>query len=93
MIDFSLPLADDIFIDASVKYQTILGFGGAFTDAAGINIGKLSVLAQAQVIKYCNSIMFYCLKNGHNLQNFSILGLITVKVIILKFTLLILNVG
>nr|CAH0110339.1 unnamed protein product [Daphnia galeata] len=43
--------ADEIFIDASVQYQTILGFGGAFTDASGINIAKLSVLAQQNLLK------------------------------------------
>ncbi|EFX69969.1 hypothetical protein DAPPUDRAFT_328613 [Daphnia pulex] len=43
--------ADEIFIDASVQYQKIMGFGGAFTDASGINIAKLSVLAQQNLLK------------------------------------------
>jgi len=32
----------DLTMDASTTYQTILGFGGAFTDAAAINLYKLS---------------------------------------------------
>lgn len=44
-------LANQIFIDPSVQYQKILGFGGAFTDAAGINIAKLSILAQQNLLK------------------------------------------
>lgn len=30
-----------IKIDANTKYQTILGWGGAFTDSTGININSL----------------------------------------------------
>ena len=33
-------------LDRSKKYQSILGFGGAFTDAAGRNIAKLEYEAQ-----------------------------------------------
>lgn len=33
-------------INKNVKYQTMIGFGGAFTDAAGINIASLSSAAQ-----------------------------------------------
>uniref|UniRef100_A0A1I7VFG0 Glucosylceramidase n=1 Tax=Loa loa TaxID=7209 RepID=A0A1I7VFG0_LOALO len=29
-------------IDSKIRFQTIIGFGGAFTDAAGINIASLS---------------------------------------------------
>ncbi|XP_076227405.1 lysosomal acid glucosylceramidase-like isoform X2 [Nomia melanderi] len=32
------------------KYQTILGFGGAFTDSTGININKLSRATQHQLL-------------------------------------------
>lgn len=38
-------------IDTSRKYQTILGFGGAFTDSAGINIKNLSDATQDQLIR------------------------------------------
>ena len=36
--------------DETQKNQTIIGFGGAFTDAAGINIAKLSSGAQKNLI-------------------------------------------
>lgn len=37
------PVSSPTFsIDVSTQYQTIIGFGGAFTDAAAINIYKLS---------------------------------------------------
>jgi len=39
-----------ITIDRNIKYQQIIGFGGAFTDAAGINIAKLSEEAQRNLI-------------------------------------------
>jgi len=38
-------------INSSIQYQKIHGFGGAFTDAAGINIGKLSAVAQTRLLK------------------------------------------
>ena len=38
-------------VDAKKQYQKILGFGGAFTDSAGINIKKLSTAAQDQLIR------------------------------------------
>lgn len=37
-------------VDTSVKYQEIIGFGGAFTDAAGICLSKLSDKLQKQII-------------------------------------------
>ena len=40
-----------ITIDRTTKYQQLFGFGGAFTDAAGINIAKLSEEAQNNLIK------------------------------------------
>lgn len=39
-------ITNEIFIDTSITYQNVLGFGGAFTDAAGINIARLSQAAQ-----------------------------------------------
>lgn len=44
--------ADEIFVDASQQYQKIFGFGGAFTDASGFNIAKLSILTQQNLLKY-----------------------------------------
>ncbi|KAK3097705.1 hypothetical protein FSP39_012333 [Pinctada imbricata] len=38
-------------VNKNVTYQEIIGFGGAFTDAAGINIGKLSLGAQTNLLK------------------------------------------
>lgn len=38
-------------IDTSRKYQTVLGFGGAFTDSAGINIRNLSEATQDQLMR------------------------------------------
>jgi glucosylceramidase len=37
--------------DTTKKYQKIIGFGGAFTDAASINLAKLSAGAQEQFIQ------------------------------------------
>lgn len=37
-------------VDNSVQYQKILGFGGAFTDSAGINIKKLSEPVQEKLL-------------------------------------------
>ena len=38
-------------VDRSARYQQILGWGGAFTDAAGMNIAKLPSAAQDAVIE------------------------------------------
>lgn len=38
-------------IQRNVQYQTILGFGGAFTDAAGLNIASLSNATQDNLMK------------------------------------------
>ena len=35
-----------------IKFQTILGWGGAFTDSAGINIASLDSQAQDLLIRY-----------------------------------------
>ena len=39
-----------VTIDRKQKFQKIVGFGGAFTDAAGINIAKLSKPLQDTLI-------------------------------------------
>jgi glucosylceramidase len=52
VLSFS-PTSDpaDLIVDTSKKYQKIIGFGGAFTDAAAINVYKLkSSELQQQVI-------------------------------------------
>lgn len=38
-------------IDRSIKYQTIVGFGGAFTDSAGINLKSLPEAAQEKLLR------------------------------------------
>ncbi|KAI9560631.1 hypothetical protein GHT06_011581 [Daphnia sinensis] len=49
-LQFDIPSNEStvfqITVNASKTYQAIIGFGGAFTDAAGINIAKLSLPAQ-----------------------------------------------
>ena len=50
----SYPLRNRIskfVVRRSVKYQKVIGFGGAFTDATGINIASLSKPAQENLIK------------------------------------------
>ena len=47
-----LFVAQEIIIDSSIRKQKIIGFGGAFTDAAGINIAQLSVVAQERLMRY-----------------------------------------
>ena len=42
-----------IFVDNDVTFQTIVGFGGAFTDAAAITFGKLPKDVQDQFLKEC----------------------------------------
>ena len=44
-----IPLS--ITINHNKSYQTILGFGGAFTDATGINIGKLPAELRTRLIQ------------------------------------------
>lgn len=43
---------DEINVDETTTYQTIHGFGGAFTDSAGINIMSLSPNTQQNLLKY-----------------------------------------
>ena len=38
-------------VDRRSQYQEILGIGGSFTDAAGLNIGSLSYGAQENLMK------------------------------------------
>jgi O-glycosyl hydrolase len=44
------PLSIKITVNDSQKFQSIIGFGGAFTDAAGINLATLSPEAQQNLI-------------------------------------------
>lgn len=41
----------EIEVDASNRYQSIFGFGGAFTDSVGINLNKLSVSVRQKIIE------------------------------------------
>lgn len=45
-------LVPTVTIDTSLKYQEILGFGGAFTDVTGINLARLSAATERHFIKY-----------------------------------------
>lgn len=42
---------DEIDVDATTTYQTIHGFGGAFTDSVGINVMALSPNTQLNLLK------------------------------------------
>jgi glucosylceramidase len=42
-----------IFVDDDITFQTIIGFGGAFTDASAITFGKLPKDIQNQFLKEC----------------------------------------
>ncbi|KAL3119715.1 hypothetical protein niasHT_005973 [Heterodera trifolii] len=41
----------EIVVDSSKEYQTVLGFGGAFTDAAGVNLNALSNTTRATLLR------------------------------------------
>ena len=43
--------AIEIYIDVRQKHQQIFGFGGAFTDAAAININSLPAPMQDTILK------------------------------------------
>lgn len=45
-------------VDSTKKYQEILGFGGSFTDSAGIAVDSLPEEAQAKFIEYANHCSF-----------------------------------
>nr|CAD2177736.1 unnamed protein product [Meloidogyne enterolobii] len=40
-----------ISIDSSTRFQTIIGFGGAFTDSVGLNLNSLSATTRESLIK------------------------------------------
>lgn len=40
-----------VHVNPSVRMQSIIGFGGAFTDAAGINIDALNTATQEQLMQ------------------------------------------
>lgn len=46
-----------IKINPNVHYQTMEGFGAAFTDAAGINIRNLSQSAQENLLRFIINIL------------------------------------
>lgn len=50
VLNFFTPTVT-IQVDTSRQYQEILGFGGAITDTAGLNIVALSKMAQENLIK------------------------------------------
>lgn len=58
-----------IFIDDDRTFQTIEGFGGAFTDAAAITFGKLPKNIQDQFLKDCFDPVY---GNGYNLCRLTI---------------------
>lgn len=52
--DAAADLDDDdaiVEIDRNVLFQSVLGFGGAFTDAAGINLFKLNGSVQSKLVR------------------------------------------
>jgi glucosylceramidase len=49
--DQSNSSTNQIRINADQKFQTILGWGGAFTDAAGINIDSLNEQLQEKLLR------------------------------------------
>ncbi|XP_031838775.2 lysosomal acid glucosylceramidase-like [Nomia melanderi] len=61
----------NLVLDRKKKYQTILGFGGAFTDSTGMNINKLSRATQDQLMR-----TYYDPKVGsnYNMGRFPIAG-------------------
>jgi glucosylceramidase len=49
----SAPLPDmqSILVDPGKRFQTLLGFGGAFTEAAAVTFYKMDAVAQAAILK------------------------------------------
>lgn len=41
----------EIVVNTSNTFQEILGYGGAFTDSAGINLNSLSEATRTQLLK------------------------------------------
>ncbi|XP_076179658.1 lysosomal acid glucosylceramidase-like [Ptiloglossa arizonensis] len=62
---------DVLTINKAKKYQTVLGFGGAFTDSVGLNIKKLSLATQDQLMR-----SYYCPNSGsgYNIGRIPIAG-------------------
>ena len=48
---FSFRTRMDVTVNREERFQTVLGFGGAFTDATGINIAKLEPEAQQAIME------------------------------------------
>jgi len=50
-----MPVTDDsepsIFVDSSVQFQTFLGFGGAFTEAASVTLDKLPANQRQEILR------------------------------------------
>ncbi|XP_042223421.1 lysosomal acid glucosylceramidase-like isoform X2 [Homarus americanus] len=46
----------EVEVDSSVEYQKIIGFGGAFTDASGVNILSLPKTMQDMILKAYYSV-------------------------------------
>lgn len=42
-VRFLAPAPIKIHVDPTTTFQTIVGFGGAFTDSVGVNINRLKV--------------------------------------------------
>ena len=60
----NIPAIEDtasVTINNQVQYQTILGFGGAFTEAASINFYKLPEIVQDKVLE-----LYFSKDNGIN---------------------------
>ena len=47
----SRVIGTTITLNRNIRYQKILGFGGAFTDSAGINILNISPASQEKLIE------------------------------------------
>jgi glucosylceramidase len=45
------PVKLELQVNFSARFQTVFGFGGAFTDAVGINLRTLSEGAQARLLQ------------------------------------------
>ncbi|ETN77522.1 hypothetical protein NECAME_03186 [Necator americanus] len=52
----------DITVDARQQFQTIIGFGGAFTDSAGINLASLSERTRRKLLEayFSENGMYWC---------------------------------
>ena len=67
-----------LYIFRNAKYQKLFGFGGAFTDAAGINIAKLSSESQKNLIKEYTVTGFNKQKYNKGGKQFFLLHIVTV---------------